>query len=181
VNPIRKGHGAGSGTPHVEIALKDQAPANAEQTAANLAVRKRRGKPFERGNRVGGRKLELVGLGIAVDGIPELARKDLRRANSYRQRRVREVVAVHKYASAGTCAVLGSAAITLASHRAVAALAFQTGDPGLHELAARLGEKHSQLELKAAWMAKNEAGSKPKADDPDTDPNVVFAPVKDDE
>jgi hypothetical protein len=44
----------------------------------------------------------------------------------------------------------------------VAALAFQTGDPALHKLAADLAEKHSQLELKAGFMAKDEAAAKPK-------------------
>lgn len=162
MNPIRTGHGSGSNGPHVEIALKDQRPANADETAANLTERKRRGKPFAKGNRVGGRKLELVGLGIAAAGIPELARRDLRKANAYRQRRVRELAAVNGCATAGCCAVLGSAAITLASHRQVAALAFQTGDPALHELAARLAEKHSQLEIKAAWLGKNEASARPE-------------------
>ena len=166
MNPVRPGHGSGEGTPHVEIALKDQRPAKRGKKRPPISRSASEGaNRFQKGNRVGGRKLELVGLGIAAAGIPELARKDLRRANAYRQRRVREVATVNGHATAGCCAILGSAAITLASHRQVAALAFQTGDPALHELAARLAEKHSQLEIKATWLGKNEAGSRPAPQD----------------
>jgi hypothetical protein len=57
---------------------------------------------------------------------------------------------------------LGSAALVLASQRQVALLAFKKGDPALHKLAADLAEKHSQLELKAGFMAKDEAAARPK-------------------
>jgi hypothetical protein len=162
---VRSGHGAGAGTPHVEIALKDRKPANAAETATHLAERKRRGKPFQLGNRAAeNRPPTLALLGVSADAVPELARKDLRRADRYRQRRVREVAGAHGYASAGTCAVLGSAALVLASQRQIALLAFQTGKPELHKLAADLAEKHSQLELKASFMAKDESGGRPKQD-----------------
>jgi len=161
LSPVRNGHGAGTGTPHVEVALKDQTPANAEQTAANLAKRQLRGKPFQKGNRAAeNRAPTLALLGVPAVDVPELARKDLRRADRYRQRRVRELAGAHGYASAGTCAVLGSAALVLASQRQVALLAFQTGKPELHKLAADLAEKHSQLELKASFMAKDESANR---------------------
>lgn len=163
MDPIRKGHGTGADAPHIEVPLKDLRPNNAADTAANVARRKRRGRPFEKGNRAAADRAPVLALlGVETGEIPELARKDLRKADRYRQRRVREVAGAHGYASAGTCAVLGSAAITLASQRQVAALAFQTGDPALHKLAADLAEKHSQLELKASFMARNEAAGKPK-------------------
>jgi hypothetical protein len=162
---VRDGHGAGSGMPHVEIALKDRTPGNADETARNVAERKRRGKPFELHNKASAdRPPTLALLGVSADAVPELARKDLRRADRYRQRRVREVAGAHGYASAGTCAVLGSAALVLASQRQIALLAFQTGKPELHKLAADLAEKHSQLELKASFMAKDESGGRPKQD-----------------
>ena len=160
---VRNGHGQGAGMPHVEVPLKDRQPANPDETAANVAERKRRGKPFQRGNQAAkGRKPVLALLGVAAAEVPEPSRRDLKRADRYRQRRVREVAGASGYASAGTCAVLGSAALVLASQRQVAALAFQTGDPALHKLAADLAEKHSQLELKAGFMARDEAAAKPK-------------------
>lgn len=162
LTPVRNGHGAGAGTPHVELALKDMTPANPDDTARNVAERKRRGKPFEKNNRAAaGRRPVLALLGVEAAAMPEPARRDLKRADRYRQRRVREVAGANGYASAGTCAVLGSAALVLASQRQVAAKAFETGDPALHKLAADLAEKHSQLELKAGFMAKDEAARQP--------------------
>jgi hypothetical protein len=163
ISPIRKGHGKGKDSPHVEIALKDLKPANADDTASNLALRQRRGKPFEKGNKAAsGRVPNLALLGVSADNVPDLSRNDLRKADRYRQRRVREIAGSTGYASAGTCAVLGSAALVLASQRQIALIAFQTGDPAMHKLAADLAEKHSQLEIKAAFMAKDEAAARPK-------------------
>jgi hypothetical protein len=165
MNPLRPGHGAGDGMPHVEVPLKDRQPANADDTARNVAQYKRRGKPFEPGNRAGAdRKPVLALLGVQAASLPEPTQRDVKRAGRYRQRRVREIVAANGYASAGTCAVLGSAAIVLASQRQVAALAFQTGDPALHKLAADLAEKHSQLELKASFLAKDESARRKPED-----------------
>lgn len=159
INPIRPGHGTGANGYHVEVPLKDLRPANPADTEAGLADRKRRGRPFEPGNRAAEqRKPTLALLGVAADDVPDLARKDLRRADRYRQRRVREVGVAHGgYVDAGTCAVLGSAALVLASQRQVAALAFKTGDASLHKMAADLAEKHSQLEIKASFLAKDAA------------------------
>lgn len=164
VTAVRNGHGNGAGQPHVELALKDLRPADADETARNVAERKRRGRPFQKGNKASsGRAPTLALLGVREDDLPALARKDLRKADRYRQRRVREAAVVHGYASSGTCAVYGSAAIVLASQRQVALLAFKTGDPALHKLAADLAEKHSQLELKAGFMAKDEAAARPRS------------------
>lgn len=163
LSPVRNGHGDGAGMPHVEIPLKDLTPGNAAATARNVAERKRRGKPFQKGNKASENRVPTLALlGVPADLVPELARKDLRRADRYRQRRVREVAGAHGYASAGTCAVLGSAAIVLASQRQIALLAFQTGKPELHKLAADLAEKHSQLEIKAGFMAKDESAGRPR-------------------
>ncbi|HEY2406830.1 MAG TPA: hypothetical protein VGI10_12545 [Polyangiaceae bacterium] len=160
LTPVRRDS---AGQPHVEIPLKDLRPANPDETARNVAARKLRGKPFTLGNTVAvGRKPVLALLGVDAESVPEPSRRDLKRADRYRQRRVREIAGAHGYASAGTCAVLGSAALVLASQRQVAALAFRTGDPALHKLAADLAEKHSQLELKAGFMAKDEAARQPK-------------------
>lgn len=176
MKPIRSGHGTGSGGPHVEVPLKDLRPANAEETAANLAERKRRGKPFVKGNRASAERVPTLALlgGIPAAELPELARRDVRKADRYRQRRVRETAGAHGYADAGTCAVLGSAALVLASQRQVATLAFKTGDPALHKLAADLAEKHSQLEIKAAFMAKDSAAARPRAN-PHTAAAALFS------
>ncbi|HET7542006.1 MAG TPA: hypothetical protein VFK05_19170 [Polyangiaceae bacterium] len=164
ITPIRPGHGDGANGYHVEVPLKDLQPANAADTEAGLTERKRRGRPFQDGNRAAeGRKPMLALLGIAADEVPEPARKDLKRAERYRQRRVREVGCAHGgFCDSGTGAVLGSAALVLASQRQVAAMAFKTGDPALHKLATDLAEKHSQLEIKASFMAKDSAASRPK-------------------
>lgn len=166
MSPVRNGHGSGAGTPHVEVPLKDLKPGNAEETARNLAERKSRGKPFTPGNRASAGRAPTLALlgGVPAADLPELARRDVRKADRYRQRRVREHGAAHGYASAGTCAILGSAALVLASQRQVATLAFKTGDPALHKLAADLAAQHSQLELKAAFLAKDEAAARPALD-----------------
>jgi hypothetical protein len=162
-NPVRNGHGSGEGTPHVEIALKDMRPSNPEETARNLTERKRRGKPFQKGNKAAiGRAPTLALLGVKADTVPELSRKDLRKADSYRRRAVCELASAHGHASARTCAIVGSAALVLASQRQIAALAFQTADPALHKLAADLAEKHSQLEIKAAFVCKDDAAARPR-------------------
>ncbi len=115
------------------------------------------------GNRAAvGRKPVLALLGVKAELVPKASRADLKRADRYRQRRVREVAGAHGYASAGTCAVLGSAALVLASQRQVSLLAFKSGDPALHKLAADLAEKHSQLEIKAGFMAKDESAARPR-------------------
>lgn len=156
MNIVRGGRDSKPGQPHAEVAFKDMRPANPEQTAVNLSRFKRRGQPFAKGNRCGGRRLELTGLGLSQAGMPEVARKELRKAETYRQRRVRELTAVYGYVSAGASAMLGSAAIALASSKQVAGEAFRTGDTALHELAIRIAEKASQLELKAVFMARND-------------------------
>jgi hypothetical protein len=163
LSPIRNGHGSGEGGPHVEIALKDLTPSNPDETAANLAERKRRGKPFTKGNKAAvGRPPTLALLGVQANTVPELSRKDLRKADSYRRRAVCELASAHGHASARTCAIVGSAALVLASQRQIAALAFQTGDPALHKLAADLAEKHSQLEIKAAFVCKDDSAKRPR-------------------
>jgi hypothetical protein len=163
VNPVRTGHGSGEGTPHVEIALKDLKPSNPEDTARNLAERKRRGKPFQKGNKAAvGRAPSLALLGVPAASVPAPSRSDLRKADSYRRRAVCELASAHGHASARTCADYGSAALVLASQRQVAALAFKTGDPALHKLAADLAEKHSQLEIKAAFVCKDDAAARPR-------------------
>lgn len=165
MTPVRPGHGTGAGTPHIEIPFDEQAPANPDQTAINLAERRKRGKPFEKNNGAGrGRRPVLALLGVDPASVPELARKDVRRADRYRRRRVAETTAVTGYTSAGAAAIFSSAALVLASARQVAAIAFQTGDPAMHKLAADLSEKHSQLEIKARWLAKDEAAARPASD-----------------
>lgn len=162
---LRAGHGQGSNAPHVELPWKDQKPPDAARTATNVAERKRRGKPFQKGNRAAANRVPTLALlGVRSDGVPELARKDLRRADSYRRRAVCELVSAYGYAGARACAVSSSAALVLASQRQVAALAFQTGDPALHKLAADLADKHAQLELKAEVLAQRAAGKQPPTD-----------------
>lgn len=168
-DPLRSGHGQGAASVHVEVPWKDLPPVNAAETAANVAERKRRGRPFQKGNRASAdRAPTLALLGVKADSIPEPSRSDLRKAESYRQRAVRELAAAHGYASARACAIQGSAALVLASQRQVAAKAFETGDPDLHKLAADLADRHAQLELKADVTAQRAAAARPKASSTET-------------
>jgi hypothetical protein len=162
-DPLRDGHGQGAAAPHVETPWKDLPAVNAAATASNVAERKRRGKPFQKGNKASaGRAPTLALLGVKTAGIPEHSRNDLRKADRYRQRAVRELAAAHGYASARACAIQGSAALVLASQRQIAAKAFETGDPELHKLAADLADKHAQLELKADVTAQRAAAARPQ-------------------
>ena len=160
---LRTGHGQGADAPHIETPWKDLGATDAAATASNVAERKRRGKPFQKGNTASaGRAPTLALLGVKTAGIPEASRNDLRKADRYRQRAVRELAAAHGYASARACAIQGSAALVLASQRQIAAKAFETGDPELHKLAADLADKHAQLELKADVTAQRAAAAKPR-------------------
>jgi hypothetical protein len=165
-NPMRDGHGKGRGQPHVELAWKDQKPSNPDATAENLASRRARGRPFQRGNTAAvGRVPNVALLGVDASQIPELTRKDIRKAERLRRRRCSETAATTGYVSAGSSAIHGSAALAHVASRRVYALAFAADDPALYKLAADLSDRHAQLEIKARWLAKDEAASRPDVDD----------------
>jgi hypothetical protein len=167
-DPMRKGHGAGAGQPHPEFPWDEQQPSDASATAANLALRRVRGRPFQRGNKAAVDRVPNAALlGVDANDIPELTRKDIRKAERLRKRRCAETVATTGYVSAGSSAIFGSAALAHVASRRVYALAFAKDDPALYKLAADLSEKHAQLEVKARWMAKDEAASRP------ANPNVL--------
>lgn len=162
-DPVRRGHGAGEGQPHVEIVQDEQPATNAEHTATNLALRRLRGRPFELNNAAAaGRLPNIALLGVDASQIPELTQADIRKAARLRKRRVSETRATTGYVSAGASAMFGSSALAHVASRRIYALAFATDDPKLYKLAAELSEKSAQLEIKARWTAKDEAAARPR-------------------
>lgn len=170
-DPMRSGHGAGSGQPHPEFPWDEQEATDARGTAENLASRRVRGRPFQRGNTAATNRVPNVALlGVDPSQIPEPTRRDIRKAERYRKRRCSETVATTGYVSAGASAIFGSASLAHVASRRVYAQAFATDDPALYKLAADLSDKHAQLEVKARWMAKDEAA---RADDGGVDEERV--------
>ena len=152
--------------PRVEVLPADELPTpNAHETAANLAERQRRGRPFEHANRAAaGRRPKLALLGVAIDATdPEYA-KCLRQASRWRKRRCSELAVSHGgYLSSGASSLVASSALALAASRYLYALAARTGDPDLLKRASALANDSRQNELAAWELASREAASRPKA------------------
>lgn len=160
--PIERSHGR----PYPQAPRADELPAtNAAETAANLAERRRRGRPFERGNQAAkGRRPALALLGIEVEAADPVYQRMLRHAHRYRRRRVSELHAVHGYVSAGAAGLLASAALALAGSRYAYALAAKGGKEAASwlKLGATLADSARNAELSAVEVAKRDAAGKPK-------------------
>ena len=161
---LRNGHGAGAGVPRVEVLPPDELPQpNAHDTAANLAIRSRKGKPFEPGNRAAaGRRPKLALLGVAVDATDPRYALALRRAGRYRKRRCSELAATHGYVSAGAASLIASAALALCASRYLYEVAAGTGDAETMKRASALANDARQNELAAWELASREAQARPK-------------------
>jgi hypothetical protein len=165
---IRTAHGAareGGATVVVETRPLDEIPAgNATDTAANLASRRVRGRPFERGNVAAkGRKPALAGLGITTPASDPAYRRALGRANRYRRRRCSELAAVYGgYLSAGAAGLIASASLALGASRYLYERAGVTGDTTLLAQAARLADSAKGLEIAAIDVAQREQAQRPK-------------------
>jgi hypothetical protein len=148
----------------VEVLPADELPTpNAHETAANLAIKTARGRPFARGNRAAvGRRPKLALLGVPVDSADPRYALALRRAARYRKRRCAELAAVHGHVSAGASSLIASASLALCASRYLYEVAAETGDPDTLRRASALANDARQGELAAWELASREA----KARDP---------------
>lgn len=172
-SPIRTAHGDGAHLLEViEVPVLDERrPLNAGDTAQGLTLAAGRGKPFTKGNRAAqNRKPALALLGVPLETTDPTYRSNLRKANSYRQRRTRELAVQYGgYLGAGPSAMLASAALALAASRTMYALAGEALSAGerktateLFASASRLADSSRQQELTASALAEREAAARPK-------------------
>lgn len=162
---LRKGHGAGAGVPRVEVLPVDElGHPNAGETAANLDVRRAKGRPFEKGNRAAaGRRPKLALLGVAADASDPRYALALRRAARYRKRRCSELAAVHGYVSTGAASLIASASLALCASRFLYEVAAETGDGATLKQASALANDARQNELAAWELASREAAARPRS------------------
>lgn len=172
-DPIRTAHGKGaSAVLRVEaMQLDELPPMNAEDTGQGLAMARRRGAPFTKGNKAAAnRKPALCQLGVPLDTSDPRYRSAMRKAERYRARRVRETAVAHGgHLSAGPSAMFASAARALAASIVVNLLAGETLAAGdtkaaadLFKVAASLADSSRQQELTAVGLAAREAAARPK-------------------
>lgn len=163
---LRSAHGTGAGAllRAERPPLDEQRPLNAADTAAGLALRAQRGRPFQRGNQAAkGRKPSLCALGVPVDTADPRYRKALRKGRRYMQRRARELAVMHGgELGAGPSAMLAHAARATAASVLLYELAGETLDAALFAQAARLADSARQQELTAVALAEREAEARPK-------------------
>jgi hypothetical protein len=165
---IRSAHGTareGGATVVIETRPLDEIPtANASETAAALAMRRVRGKPFTRGNKAAsGRRPALAGLGVDVPTADPAYQRALARANRYRRRRCSELAAAHGgWLSSGAAGLVASASLALAASRYLYERAGATGDTALLAQAARLADSAKGLEIAAIDIASREAAQRPR-------------------
>ena len=169
---LRKAHGTGAETRTMRTEQRplDEIPTpNAEDTAAGLAMRARRGHPFERGNTAArGRKPALASAaGIPLDAKDPAYKRALGQARRYRSRRVAELAVQHGgTCSAGVSAMLTSAAVDMAASRYLAMLAAKHGLAKLMVLSSKLATSARLHELGAVDLAEHEAAARAAARGP---------------
>jgi hypothetical protein len=157
---LRAGHGDGAGVPRVEVLPPDELPTpNAHDTAAALAIRSARGRPFAVGNRAAaGRRPRLAQLGVPTTSSDPRYALALRRAARYRKRRCAELAVVWGgYLSAGAASMIASASLALCASRYLYELAAETGDPATLKQASALAIDARQTES-AAWELASREG-----------------------
>lgn len=151
--------------------LDERPPLNAADTAQGLTMAARRGRPFTPGNRAAqGRRPGLCLLGVPLDAADPRYRSALRKANTYRQRRVRETAVAHGgYLGAGPAAMFASSARALAASIVLSTLAGEAlaradakAASALFATAARLDDYSRQQELTATALAEREAEARKK-------------------
>jgi hypothetical protein len=166
---LRSGHGNGAGVPRIEVLPPDELPhADANETAANLAERARRGKPFTTGNRAAaGRRPKLALLGVPADATDPRYALALRRASRYRKRRCSELAVAHGYVSAGASSLIASASLALSASRFLYEVAAETGDAETLKRASALANDARQNELAAWELAAKESGARQQRQTPE--------------
>jgi hypothetical protein len=166
---LRAAHGAAATLGALLVSetppLDEVPPPNAEDTERGLALAKKRGRPFQADNTAGAnRKPALALLGVEIDAADPRYRKALRKASSYRQRRIRELAMQHGGTlGAGPSAMLASSALALAASRMLYELAGESLDAELFVRAAKLADSARAQELTAVALAEREAASRPRA------------------
>jgi hypothetical protein len=143
----------------------DELPAaNPDETAAALASRRDRGRPFAAGNTAAkGRRPKLALLGVNLDATDPAYALCLRQASRWRKRRCSELAALAGgYLSAGASSLVASAALALASSRYLYGVAAKTGDPALMKQASALANDSRQNELAAHELCLREAAARPR-------------------
>jgi hypothetical protein len=153
--------------------LDERPPLSAEHTAKGLALAAQRGRPFQPGNSAGSqRKPALALLGVPIAAADPRHRSAMRKAASWRSRRVREL-AVHcgGYLGTGPATMIASAALALAASRVAYELAAEkVGAEGMElaKLGAHLADKARQQELTAVGLAEREARARIQGTTEDT-------------
>lgn len=157
---LRTAHGKGaSALRRAETPPLDElSPLNATDTETGLALRKKRGRPFEKGNRAAaGRGPDLTRMGVNLDTTDDVDRRSaLRKAETLRRHRAREMSTMHGgELSSGVHTELASWALAIAFSR----LAYDRGDA---TQGALLAERASAHQLKAVGLAERETKSRPR-------------------
>jgi hypothetical protein len=136
--------------------LDELPPLDPARTATALALRRGRGKPFEKGNRyAAGRGASLTRINIDPNA-PEEHRRVHRKATSLVNQRKRELEIQHNGAISSAVKV---ELVAWASATSWAELFDRSGDP---IKSASLREKASGHQLKAIAIAEREAQARPK-------------------
>lgn len=184
---LRTAHGGGrDALLRVERPPIDETPAtNAELTEQGLREAARRGRPFQLGNAAAaGRRPGLSGA-LGLNASDPRMRAALKKAERYRQRRVRELAVAHGgYLSAAVAAMIASAARALASSHVLHELADELLKAGTAKSnkaaanlllqAARLADSSRQQELTAIAIAERESKARPSTND---DLALLLAPA----
>jgi len=160
---LRTGHGAGKGSPRIEVMPPDELPP-ATLGGAVRTERDSQGR-FIKGNRSGQQKRLKVGP-RGLQGVNQTApefRPYARWGARYAAHRRRELARAHGgEISSGVGAIVESAALTMAASRYLSAKAAQSGDPELFKQASTLASTARQHELAAWELAAREAQVRPK-------------------
>lgn len=170
-------------TPRLEVKEFNKLPhPNANETAANLATRRQRGRPFEAGNKAAtGRRPKLALLGVEIDSEDPAYQRSLRLASRYRKRRCSELYVIYGYVSSGASGMIASAALAMAGSRYIYGLySKDTKNLALIREASKLATEARMHEAAAMELCQREAAARPKSA---TDPLAAFmyAPDEEDE
>jgi hypothetical protein len=154
---VRTGHGAGSGTPHVEVSPPDElSPAT---PAITVRAERNTNGTFAAGNTVARSKRCRVGNrgSTAVRTDPSYAPFE-RYGKRYASHRRSELALAHGGTiSAGVGGLIETASVQLAQSRFLAAKAAETADGAMMKLSSGLANDARQNELAAWELAAREA------------------------
>lgn len=160
---LRTGHGAGKGTPHVEVLPPDELPPASPEATAR-ADRDAAGR-FAAGNSVASaRKLRPTKGGALAAAVVDPAFVPYARwGKRYAAHRRAELAKLHGGSiSAGVGALVESEALAMAASRFVHQRAAETGDADMFKRAAALATESRQAALAGWELAARESASRPR-------------------